>query len=235
VARPGLNAVPAAWDPDPAAVLRDYLTRLAAGLPGSRRTRAAVLAEFADGLIEATDARVAGGMARGPAVRAAVAEFGDPDELARMLAAEQAGTTAHRVGLGLVLTGPLVGLVWLAAWATANGLGWLDEIPALVSRFPALVALLGLGIPAAVLATLTGAGPLVRRLAVAPRRAAGLAMLAAGAAVAGDTTLLTGVALAHGLAGGWSWPLVAAVAVSLTRLTAAGTAARRCARLRSAS
>ncbi len=233
--RPGVSAQPEHADRGAAQVLGDYQAALAAGLAGSRRARAAILVEIADGLLEATQAYQTNGLTAQVAAEAAVAEFGDPGDLARLLVAEQAGAAAHRVGLGLVLTGPMVGGVWLVAWMSRSGLGWLEQIGALLSRFPVFAVVLGLGVPAAVLAAATGAGPMMRRLALAPRRAAGLAMLAACAAVVGDSTLLTGVAITRGPAVGWSWPLAVAVAVSLTRLTAAGTAAHRCARLRAAS
>jgi hypothetical protein len=227
-----VRAVPEHADRDAARVLGAYRAALAAGLAGSRRARAAVLAEIADGLIEATQAYQNDGLTAQAAAQAAVAEFGDPGELARLLVAEQAGVTAHRVGLALVLTGPLIGAVWLLAWTSRSGLGWLDEISALLSRFPVFVVVFALGVPAAMLASVTGAGPLTRRLPLPPRRAAGLAMVAACAAVIGDITLLTGAAVTGGAAAGWSWPLGAAVAVSVTRLSAAGAGARRCARLR---
>ena len=235
MAGPGVSAVPGDWGPTAAAVVGDYLTELAAGLAGSRRARAAILAELTDGLIQAVDGYVSGGMDPGPAARAAVAEFGDPGDLARLLVAEQAGGAAHRVGLGLVLTGPVVGGVWLLAWMSRGGLGWLDQVGELLSRYPVFALVFGLGVPAAVLAAMAGAGPLMRRLGLAPRRVAGLAMLAACATVVGDSTLLTSVAITGGPAAGWSWPLMVAVAVSLVRLTVAGTAAHRCARLRAAS
>jgi hypothetical protein len=240
VAGPGVSAQPQHADQDAARVLGAYQAALAAGLAGSRRARTAILLEINDGLLEATKTHQGRGLAARAAAEAAVAEFGDPGELARLLVAEQAGTAAHRVGLGLVLTGPAVGGVWLAAWASRNGLGWLDQIGALLSRFPVFVVVVGLGVPAAVLATIAGAGPLAPRLALSPRHAAGLALLAACATVVGDSTLLTGIAITGGATTGgattdWSWPLIAAAAVSLSRLTAAGTAAHRCARLRAAS
>jgi hypothetical protein len=240
VAGPGLSARSQPADQDAARVLGAYQAALAAGLAGSRRARTAILVEIADGLLEATQAHQDRGLTARAAAEAAVAEFGDPGELARLLVAEQAGAAAHRVGLGLVSTGPVVGGVWLAAWASRTGLGWLDQIGALLSQFPVFVVVLGLGVPAAVLATIAGAGPLACRLAVPPRRAAALAVLAACAAAVADGTLLTGIAVTGGAvtggaATGWSWPLIAAAAVSLSRLTAAGTAAHRCARLRAAS
>ena len=233
--RPRVSAVPPHPDHDAARILGDYRATLLAGLAGSKRGRAAIGAEIVDGLLEATQAHQARGLSGWAAAEAAVAEFGDPRALARLLVAEQAGTVAHRVGLGLVLSGPLVGAVWLTAWTSRSGLGWAEQLGALLSRYPLLVMALGLGVPAAVLAAIAGAGPLTRRLALAPRRAAALAMLAACAALVGDTTLLTGVAVTHAPAAGWSWPLIAAVAVSLTRLSAAATALGRCARLRAAS
>jgi hypothetical protein len=240
VGGPGVSVEPQHADQDAARVLGAYRTALAAGLAGSRRARTAILLEIVDGLLEATEAYQDRGFAARAAAEAAVAEFGDPGELARQLVAEQAGTAAHRVGLGLVLTGPVVGGVWLAAWASRSGLGWPDQIGALLSQFPVFVVVIGAGVPAAVLATIAGAGPLARRLALMPRHAAGLALFAAGATVVGDGTLLAGIAMTGGaITGGattgWSWPLVAAAAMSLSRLSAAGMAAHRCARLRAAA
>jgi hypothetical protein len=227
--------VPQHSDRDAARILGAYQATLAAGLAGSRQARAGILAEIADGLLEATQAHQDNGLPAQAAAEAAVAEFGEPRGLARLLVAEQAGAAAHRVGLGLVLTGPLVGTAWLLAWTARSGLGWADQIGGLLSQYPLLVVVLGLGVPAAVLAATAGAGPMMRRLALAPRHAAALAMLAAGAALLGDTTLLTGVAVTHPPAAGWSWPLMLAVTVSGIRFTAAATAVNRCARLRAAS
>jgi hypothetical protein len=234
MAGPGVTGFPDGWDPGAVAVLVDYRTRLAAGLAGPRRARLAVLAEIGDGLIEAVDRHLAEGLAAVPAARAAVAEFGDPAWLARLIVAERAGLAAHRVGLGLVLTGPVVGSGWLVAYALGSGSGPAAQIHALVSQFPVLAVTLGVGVPAAVVAAAAGAGPWMRRLTLAPKRAVGLAVLAACAAVAGDATLLTGVAVGSGPAVGRSWPLAVAAGVSLVRLSVAGTAAYRCLRLRAA-
>ena len=132
--RPRLSAQPEHADRGAAQVLGDYQTAVAAGLAGSRRARTAIIAEIVDGLLEATRAYQTGGLTAQAAAEAAVGEFGDPRDLARMLVAERAGAAAHRVGLGLVLTGPLVGGLWLVAWMSHSGLGWLDQIGALLSR-----------------------------------------------------------------------------------------------------
>jgi hypothetical protein len=227
--------LPPAWDPGASAVVRAYLARLGAGLAGGRRARASILAEVADGLVEAVEAHVRRGLAPEAAARRAVDEFGDPATLAAQFAAEQAGTTAHRVGLGLVTTGPVVGTVWLAALADRNGLGWWEQLHGLAATLPAYPMILAVAVPSAVLAAVTGAGPLARRLAVTPRRAAAAAMLAAGATVVGDSTLLAGLLLAAAGGAGLSLLAAAAGAVSLTRLTLAGGAARRCAALRAAA
>jgi hypothetical protein len=115
---------PGGWDAGAARLVAAYLDRLGAGLVGGRRAREATVAEIADGLIEAVEAHTRRGLAPVAAARRAVAEFGDPAELAAQLMAEQAGTTARRVGLGLVITGPMVGSVWVAQFAAGTGLGW---------------------------------------------------------------------------------------------------------------
>jgi hypothetical protein len=80
----------------------------------------------------------------------------------------------------------------------------------------------------------------MRCLGLAPRRAAGAALLAAGAAVVGDATLLGGLALTLAAGAAWSWWAVAAAGVSVVRLSvvrlsAAAMAAHRCARFRAAA
>jgi hypothetical protein len=211
-----------------------YLRRLTGGLVGPGRRRHAIVAEIADGLAEAADRWHARGLDRRAAARAAVAEFGDPLDLARMFNAEQAGVAAHRTGLGLALTGPLVGTVWLGASAAGTGLGWFEQLGVLLSASPALVVALAVGAPAAALAALAGSGriPVLSRVPV--RRVTGLAALAACAAVAGDGVLLAGTLSAPGPLWTLSGPIAAATAVSLVRLITAGLAARRCLRLRAA-
>ena len=205
-----------------------YLRTLAAGLPGSRRARASILAEVADGLTECAEAYEARGLPAAAAARAAITEFGDPTELAAEFAGELAGVTAHRVGLALILTGPLVGAAWLAAYAARSGYGLREQL----HHMPGWLVVLAVLVPAAVLATATGAGPLVRWLRPLPAVAATAAVVAAGGCVIVDAMMLAALAWYGG-----AWPVLAlpAVAASAVRLPLAGVAARRCALLRQAA
>jgi hypothetical protein len=108
---------------DPAArpAVTAYLDCLSAGLPGFRRVRAAIVSEVADGVIEAVRAAGEPGRPAGEAAVAALGAFGDPRALAASFAREWTGTAAHRVGLGLITTGPLVGGLWVAAMTSGPG------------------------------------------------------------------------------------------------------------------
>jgi len=214
-------------DPD---LLGGYLDRLAAGLIGGRRARAEIVAEIADGLAESVEAHVRRGVPPVAAARLAVAEFGDPAELAALFMAERAGAAAHRVGLGLVVTGPAVGAVWVAQFASRSGSGWWEQAGAMLPALPAYALILAVAVPAALLAAAAGAGRLSRRLGLAPRHAATAAVIAACATVIGDGTLLVGLVAAPG----WSPLATVAAGVSLARLGLAGGAARWCAALRAA-
>lgn len=220
---------------DPAArpVIAAYLDTLSAALPLSNRARTAIAAEIADGLVESTDAQIAAGMSPDTAARAAVAEFGDPVELAAGLCTELAGQTAHHVGRWLVATGPVVGAAWVAAYAARAGVSWPKQIPAMWTAVPFLAVVLAVAAPAAVLAAASGAGWLSRRLRIDPRAAAGIAITAGIGCVAGDSALLTALALSVGT--GWTALAVPAAAASLLRLTLTGVAAHRCAALRAAA
>ena len=137
---------------DPAArrVLEGYLAELAAGLAGPRPVRAAIVAEVGDGLTEATAAHQRRGLAPAAAAGAAVAEFGDAQLIAAGFGPELAAETGRRVGLGLLATGPLVGLAWLgtalASSATAGGpvpaglLAWATTLGGLVWPLAVLAA-----------------------------------------------------------------------------------------------
>src|SRR5262245_44672369 len=90
------------------------------GLPGPRRARQAIIAELRDGLLEATTARLEQGLHPKRAARAALEEFGDPTAVASAFTPELAGIQARRTALTLTRTGPLVGVLWLAALAATH-------------------------------------------------------------------------------------------------------------------
>lgn len=220
---------------DPAArpVIVAYLAEVEAGLPCGRSARAGILAEVADGLVDAVQAQSNNGAAPAAAARVAVAGFGDPQVLAAALAGELAGLAAHRVGLALVATGPVVGAVWVAAYAARSGQGWWEQLPELWSAIPIYALILAVVVPAAVLAAVSGAGRLPIWVPVSSRHAASAALVAAIGCVLGDAVLLTGLALSA--ESGWNVLALAAGVVSLVRLSGAAAASRRCARLRAAA
>lgn len=228
-----VDLTPATWDPQARTAAAGYLRALAAGLPLARRTRAAVLAEVADGLACAVEAHVAAGAQPAAAARLAIAEFGDPRELAAQLAAEIAGSHARRVGVGLVATGPLVGLSWVAAFAAADGTSWWAQVGVLMPAVQVYPLVLAVSVPAALVAA-TGGARLAGRFRVGPRVAAGAAALAAAGCIAGDVALLGGLAGIRS-GPGWTAALACAAVASLFRLSVAAVAGRRCLLLRAAS
>jgi len=228
-----------ALPPDPIAsrALDGYLTAVATRLTGPGRVREAILAELHDGLLDAFAARLAGGATPAQAVAAATAEFGEPAAVAGGFASELAAATARRVALTLASTGPLIGLLWLAAYA-ASRFGpvraappwrWPGTLPGAWLAFPLLcgaVAIAGL----AALLVLASTGRLSRwlplRLGLAPLAAATVA----AAAMVVDLTVLGLLALqAVTRPGSLAWtPVAVAATVSLARLVLAGRATRRC-------
>jgi hypothetical protein len=216
-------------DPPSTEVVGGYLAVLASHLPTGRRARAVILAEIADGLACAVEDRVARGEPAQAAATAAVAELGDPRTLAVAFARQLGLDAAHRLGAGLVVTGPLVGLAWVAARAS-GGSDWPARVAGVLSANPLFVAILTVTVPAAVIA-ITGSGRFARRRRVPPRRATGAALVAAIGCVAGDLSLLAAAA---------SHPpdspafLTLAAMASLVRLSAASWASHRIVRLRAA-
>jgi hypothetical protein len=225
-------ADPSLTDPglDPAArrVIGTYLAELADHLGGPPGARAAILAELEDGLWAATATHQAQPMSPEAAARGAVAEFGDPHTVAAGFDPELAAATGRRVGLGLLTSGPLVGMSWLLVavmtWRWAG-----REPPAALGLVAGLVGLvLVVAVPAALVAVAVAGRP-SRWLPAGPQVAATAAATAASACVVGDLVLLTAVLTATVLAGGVAWPAgLLAAGASGVRLSLAGRAARRC-------
>src|SRR2546429_653099 len=70
------------------------------------------------------------------AADSAVAEFGRVGDLAGELSQEMAGAFAHRFGLALIATGPVVGLGWLTAFALRSGANILDQLRPVLEWLP---------------------------------------------------------------------------------------------------
>jgi hypothetical protein len=211
----------------------DYLATVGAQLPGPIAARVAVTDELRDGLVEALEVHLARGCSAQEAAAAAIAEFGDPRVVADAFGPELAAVQARRVALGLLATGPLVGLAWIAAVAVNALPPWRHQLTGPWLALPLVGLALAVACPALGL-TVAATGRLGRRLggrlgrpAMVPPTAAAVAGLAA---VLADLTLLAiigGQALAG--PGSYVWgPVVVAAGASLTRVTLAGQAARRC-------
>ena len=129
---------------EPAAVER-YLTEVTTRLPGSARVRSGIVAELRAGLLDATDAHRSAGLAPAEAAAAAVREFGEPGLVADGFRAEIAAGLARRVSIAVLVTGPLVGLLWIAT-AAASHLGSRLEWASLPAALQASLALASLAI-----------------------------------------------------------------------------------------
>jgi hypothetical protein len=214
-----------------------YLAAVAERLPGPAAARVAILDELRDGLLETLERQLARGRSPKEATAAAFAEFGDPPTVAAAFAPELAAVQGRRVALGLLASGPLVGLAWIAA-AVANTLPpWPLDLTGPWLALPLLGLALVVAGPALALAIaatgrLGGRLGLGRRAALPPTAAA----VAATAAVVADLALLavlTGQTMTGPGPSVWA-AVPLAVGASLTRAALAGRALRRCLAARAA-
>lgn len=217
-----------------------YLREVSAGLPGPPQARSDILAELRSGLLDAIDARSSAGLTAQAAVEAAITEFGNPLQVASAFRPHLAMIQARRTALALAATGPLVGLLWAAAAAASHitfrhapPWQWPGAPPLSPAAFPAAGAALLIVITTA-LATIAATGKLSRWLPSSPRLAAATAATAGFGSAAADLAILALLASQLTSAPGTLSPLpvAAATAASLTRLTLARQAARRCLAIR---
>jgi hypothetical protein len=96
---------------DPDGYLDAYLAHLARHLPAD------VVDELADGLTETRQHHLDGGLSPTDAARAAIAEFGDPDQTIRAFVTQAPG---RRIARTLLATGPLMALCWAPSLITAH-------------------------------------------------------------------------------------------------------------------
>ena len=230
------------FPPDPVAgpAVEGYLAEVTARLPGPARAHAGIVAELRSGLLDATDSHRSAGLPPAQAALAAVREFGDPAQVAAGFRAGIAASQARRAAVTLLLTGPLVGLLWIATAAASHlriGLAvpwqWTGPSPGLDVGIYLVAAAAGVTAWGAMLSIAT-TGRLTRWLPTRPRRAPTAAAVAGYGAVSADGLGL--VLLAAELAtvpGKLSLlPAAAAAAASLARLLLARRAARCCLALR---
>ena len=193
-----------------------YLAELASLLRGPRRRRTQILTELRDGLGDAVDDRVAGGVPRGQAEKEAVAWFGTPQAVAAAFTGELTTAYARQTIGTYVATGPLVGIWWLLVLQPHP---WRTGLVALLIAIPVL-PLVVVAVAAAA-TTLATTGRLMRWLPEAsPRRALTATTAIAGLVLAADTTL---IAIYAGSDNPWQPLAVIAVAASLTRIACSVT------------
>jgi hypothetical protein len=225
-------------------LVEDYLAEVGARLPGPARERAGIIAELRGGLLDAVDAYRDAGLDpadMADAAAAAIGEFGDPGRIAAAFGPGLALSQARRVALTLLVTGPLVGLLWGTA-ATASHIGsrhvppwhWVGALPGSLMVFP-LAAAIAIAVWTA-LFTIAATGRATRWLPDRPRLAPGTAAVAGFGAAAADVALFVLLASQLTVAPGAlaAAPAAAAAAASATRLFLAGRAARRCLTTRAA-
>jgi hypothetical protein len=217
-------------------VIDAYLREVTAALPGSARARRDITAELHSGLFDALDAHRRAGLPGTEAEAAAVAEFGDPRQLAAAFRPELAARQARRVALTLVTTGPLIGLLWAGA-ALASHIRirhappwqWAGTPPAAPAAFPLAAGALLIAVWAA-LVTMAATGPLTRWIPDGPRLAATTAAISGSAAITADIAVFTLLAsqLISAPATLAPLPVTAAAIASLTRLTLTRGATHHC-------
>lgn len=215
-------------DDDTRALIDRYLNDLAHDLIGPAPVRAGVLSEVGDGLRETVDSYRAGGLRREEAVKAAIAEFGEPRTVATAFRSELGVRQARRTAFALMGSGPLIGAAWLAGVAVAF-LPHRQHLPWVSWSLPLVALAIMVGVPSLIL-TIVSTGRIGFRLrlpASLPPRAAGVA---GAAAVTVDATLLSVLAV-YALTAAVHpslVPLAPAVAVSAARICLAVPASRRC-------
>lgn len=219
-------------------VIDAYLGEVAAALPGPPRARADIVAELRSGLLDAADAHRSAGLATATAAEAAISEFGDPRQLAAAFRPELTLTHARRLALTLAATAPLIGLLWaVAALASdtatrpaAPPWQWVTAPPVPLAAAAFLIAAL------TALATLAATGRLTRWLPAHPRAATTTAATGAYSAAVADLAIFALLASQLLSTPGHfdPAPVTVAAIASLTRLTLAQRAARRCLAARAA-
>jgi HAAS domain-containing protein len=210
-----------------------YLAEVTARLPRPGRTRTGIVAELRSGLLDAADCHQAAGLAPADAVQAAIREFGDPALVADGFLPEVAAGHARRVATALLLTGPLVGMLWLATAAASHpairiAVFWQwTTLPAGLGAGLQLVAVAVAVTASAAAAGIAVTGRLSRWLPAAPRRAPLAAAIAGFGAVAADGLGLVLLATELAAAPGRLSPLPAARGRRRQRGPAAAGQARR--------
>ena len=182
-------------------LIEAYLATLARQLP------AGAVDELADGLTETYQHHLTAGLEADSAARAAIVEFGAPDLVTAAFVRQAPG---RRTALRLLACGPIVGLCWGATLIAGHA--WTWPIPtALRTAFGTTL----LAVIATLVLAATSRGSYRRtRLTIG----AGLGLIGL------DGAMLAALLV---VAAPFVWPMVAAVPVSVARITLTARALRR--------
>jgi hypothetical protein len=196
-----------------------YLSDLAAQLHGPRRRREAILTELRDGLEQATEDRIATGLAPDRAAAAAITQFGSPGAVADAFAGELTTAYARRTIACFIATGPLVGIWWLLLLHPSP---WRTGLIAFVAAIPVIPLIIAAIATAG--GTLAATGRLMRWLPeTGPHRALGATIAIAMLCLIIDLTMITMIMVS----GAPARPLmIIALAASLTRIVCSLTTVR---------
>lgn len=198
--------------------LTTYVADIEAGIPTGYRRRDSLLTELADGLTDSAEHYLALGISRPDAERRAVKDSGPAALVAHAITEHLATRHVGRTAAALLLTGPTIGLLWLAALTPGQTPDYL------LTRYPPLIPVLVGAVASAVLALILIRRP-TRPRGLSPRH---LLAVACVAAAAGDIFILA-AAGAHATQqpGGTLGPVtVLAATASIIRLSLAPRAAR---------
>ena len=199
--------------------LATYLSDLAVELHGPRRRREAILTELHDGLEQATQDRIATGLAPDRAAAAAITQFGSPCAVADAFAGELTTAYARRTIACFIATGPLVGIWWLLLLHPSPWRTGLILLLAAIPVIPLIIAAI-----ATAGGTLATTGRLMRWLPeTGPRRALAATIAIAMLCLIIDLTMITMIMVS----GAPTRPLmIIASAASLTRIACSLTTVR---------
>ncbi|PRX45389.1 hypothetical protein B0I33_10952 [Prauserella shujinwangii] len=188
---------------------------LARSLRGPHRARREMVREVRDGLGDATEAYQATGLSPAEAERRAVADFGDPQQVAGELQAELTARYGRRTAALMAVAFPGLVLLWDLLWAldpTPDGRA-LEPHAALLARAVDLLSLAAAGGSLVVAATLwLGARRGSRPELVT--RGAGLLAFGTLAAVGGTSVLLNVLSGADRADATYDSPLAVVVAAT---------------------
>lgn len=213
---------------DAEAAVERYLAAVTAQLVGSGRLQSGIAAELRSGLMDAMDAHLSAGLPHAEAAQAAILEFGDPVQVASGFRPEIAARLARRVSVAVLVTGPLVGALWLAT-AAASQLAPSVQL----AGIPLVAAAAGATAWSAVAVIATTGRP-SRWLPVRPRWAPTAAAIAGFSAVTADALGLVLLGVQASVSPAHLAPVLAAAgaAASLIRILLARRAASHCLAIR---